>query len=580
LADPGAPQRRARDAYGGRSPFRGARAGPLLQRALPLTRDLPSYGPPRARSDLLAGLTVAALALPSAMAYAQLAGLPAVVGLYALLLPTVAYAFLGSSRQLIVGPEGSLAALVAASVLPLAAAGSAEAAELGATLALLCGGCFVVAWVLRLGWVADYLSRAVLVGYIHGVAVVLVVGQLGKLLGLDVDAIDPLPQLAEIAGEIGSANAATVAVSACALALLVTARLAAPRLPAALIVVVLGIVAANMLALDEHGVALVGHVPSGLPSVGLPSASAHDTLTLLPSAIGLFLVCFADGVLTARSYAGRHRQHVDAGRELLAVGAAQVAAGLSQGMPVGGSGSRTAVNDAMGARSQIAALIAAATVVVVVLFLTGPIADLPKATLGAAIVVAAAGLVEPATWRSLWQTDRAEVAIAAFTAGGVIGAGVLRAIVVAVLLSIIDVVRRSARPHDAVLGWDPKLGRYADVALHPRAEVIPGVVIYRLDDRLFFANASYVKGRVREALRGAPDAPHALVLDAEGVSHIDAAGLDALRDLVDELSEEGIAVALARAKSPLLARLDGAHVGPARLYPTVRAAVAAFTHAG
>jgi high affinity sulfate transporter 1 len=568
----------AEEAYAGRSPFRGAAAEPLLHRAVPLTRDLPSYGRPTARRDVLAGLTVAALALPSGMAYAQLAGLPAVAGLYALLLPSVAYALLGSSRQLIVGPEGSLAALVAASILPLAAASSPEAVELAAMLSLLCGACFVAAYLLRLGWIADYFSRPVLIGYIHGVAVVLIVGQLGKLLGLDIAALDPLPQLAEVVREIGGADLTTVAVGVGAVVALAVARLTVPKLPAALGVVVAGIALQELVGLGDHGVALVGAVPSGLPVPSLPSPGASDTLTLLPSALGLFLVCFADEVLTARSYAGRHGQHVDAGRELLAMGAAQAASGITKGMPVGGSGSRTAVNDAMGARSQVSSLVAAAAVLVVLLFLTGPIADLPKAVLGAAIVVAAAGLIEPATWRALWRADRAEVAIAAITAAGVIGVGVLQAIVVAVALSIVDVVRRSARPHDAVLGWVPKLGRYADVALHPRARVTPGVVIYRLDDRLFFANAGYVKGRVREALRGAPGPPPRwLVLDAEGMSHVDAAGLDALQALVGELREDGVAVAVARVKGPVRQRLDDAGataaIGSDNFFPTVRAAV-------
>lgn len=570
----------AAETYGGRSPFRGAAARPLWHRAIPLTRDLPAYGPPTARRDVLAGLTVAALALPSGMAYAQLAGLPAVVGLYALLLPSVAYALLGSSRLLIVGPEGSLAALVAASILPLAASGSAQAVELAAMLSLLTGACFAVAWLLRLGWVADYFSRPVLVGYIHGVAVVLVVGQLGKLLGLRIAAIDPLPQLAEVVRELGGADLTTVAVAAGALVVLVAARLTVPRLPAALAVVVAGIALEKLVGLGDHGVALVGPVPSGIPVPSLPSPAGSDTLTLLPSAVGLFLVCFADEVLTARSYAGRHGQHVDARRELLAMGAAQAAAGITKGMPVGGSGSRTAVNDAMGARSQVSGLVAAAAVVLVLLFLTGPIADLPSAVLGAAIVVAAAGLIEPSTWRALWRTDRVEVAIAAVTTLGVIGAGVLQAIVVAVALSIFDVVRRSARPHDAVLGWDAKLGRYADVAIHPRARVTPGVVVYRLDDRLFFANAGYIKGRVREALRGAPgEPPRWLVFDAEGVSHVDSAGLDMLQGLAGELRDEDVGVAIARLKAPVRQRLEEAGtagaIGEDRFFATVREAVAA-----
>jgi SulP family sulfate permease len=570
---------RADEAYRDRSPFQGAEDEPLLQRAVPLARDLPDYDVPSGRRDLLAGLTVAALALPSGMAYASLAGLSPVVGLYALLLPAIAYALLGSSRQLIVGPEGTLAALVAAAVLPRAAAGSAEAGELAALMSLIAGLCFLLARLARLGWLADYLSRPVLLGYIHGVAVVLVVGQLGKLLGLSIAATDPIPQLREVLRELGSASGTTIAVAAAALAILIGARLFAPRLPAALLVVLLAIGASELLNLGDHGVALVGSVPSGLPSFGLPTPGWDDARALLPSAVGLFLVCFADEVLTARSYAGRHHQHVDAGKELVATGAANIAAGLTQGMPVGGSGSRTAVNDAMGARSQVSAIVAAGAVLVVVLFLTGPIADLPKAVLGAAIVVAALGLVEPRQWAALWRTDRVEVGIAAVTVIGVIVTGVLQAILVAVALSIVDVVRRSARPHDAVLGYSERLGRYADVALHPGARVTPGVVVYRLDDRLFFANASYVKGRVREALRGAPTPPGLLVLDAEGMTHVDAAGAAALADLADALAADGVAVVIARVKGPVRERLDESGVtaalgGPGAYHPTVRAAVA------
>jgi sulfate permease, SulP family len=572
------------ETYAGRPPFRRAADEPLLSRALPVTRDLTHYRPPTGRTDLLAGMTVAALAIPSAMAYAELAGIPPVNGLYALLLPTVAYALLGSSRRLIIGPEGSLSALVAASVLALAASGSAEAAELAALMALMVGGFFALAWVARLGWLADYLSRPVLVGYIHGVAVVLVVGQLGKLLGLSIKATDPIPQLVEVVRELGDVNGATVIVSVCALAVLVPLRYLAPRVPAALLVVVAAIVADRLLHLGAHGVALVGDVPSGLPRLALPSPPLHDALTLLPAAAGLSLVAFADEILTARAYAGRHAEHVRVGSELLSMGAANAAAGITQGMPVGASGSRTAVNDAMGARSQVAGLLAAVAIVVVLLFLTGPIADLPKAVLGAAIVAAAIGLVEPAAWRSLWRTDRVEWTIAAVTAGGVVISGVLQAIVFAVGLSIVDVVRRSARPHDAVLGWVPSLRRWGSVATHRDAKVAPGVVVYRFDDRLFFANAGYFRARVREALDGAPSHPRWLVIDAEAIVHVDTAGLEALGELVRELRAEGIEVALARLKGFVREHLDDAGVteaiGAERLYPTVTAAVDACAARG
>jgi sulfate permease, SulP family len=568
--------------YRDESPFEPPGRPSLLARAVPVSTELRRYRPRTAQRDTLAALTVAALALPSAMAYAEVAGLSPVIGLYALLLPAVAYALLGTSRQLVIGPEGSLSALVAASVLGLAAAGSSEAAALAAMLALLVAACFVVARLARLGWIADYLSRPVLIGYIHGVAAVLIVGQLGKVLGLDIDAMDPLPQLVEVVREIGDISLQTLAVGAGALLVLLPLRFLAPRFPAPLVVVVAGIALSSLLALADHGVAVVGEIPAGLPSIGMPDAPLEDTLTLLPAALGLFLVTFADSILTARSYAGKHGQHVDAGQELLALGAANAAAGISQGFPVGASGSRTAVSDGVGVRTQLGAVIAAGVILVILLFLTEPIADLPKAVLGATIIAAAVGLVAPAEWRALRATDPVELAIAGVTTGGVLVAGVLEAIAFAVGLSIVDVARRSARPHDAVLGWVERLGRYADVSLHPSARVTPGAVVYRVDDRVFFANAGYVKGRVLEAVRGAPTPANRLVLDAGAITHIDSAGVAAIDELIDVLARDGITLAVARMKAPMRERFDAAGltaaIGSQRFYPTVRAAVDAFLH--
>lgn len=571
-------------AYEETSPFRAAEPEPLLTRAIPVSAQLPRYRGPSARRDLVAGVTVAALALPSAMAYAEVAGVSPVNGLYALLLPTVAYVLLGSSRQLIVGPEGSISTLVAVAVLPLAAAASSGAAELAAMLALLVAVCFALAWVLRLGWIADYFSRPVLIGYIHGVAVILVIGQLGKLLGLSIDARDPLPQLWEVVRELGGASGVTVAVAGAALAALFSLRVVMPRLPAALVVVVAAIVLSWLLELDAHGVAVVGAIPAGLPSFDLPTPAWRDVIQLVPAALGIFLVSFADEILTARSFAGKHNQHVRASQELLAMGAANAAAGLTQGFSVGASGSRTAVNDGMGARSQIAALVAAATVLLILLFLTEPVQYLPKAVLGAVIVFAAVGLVAPPAWRALAAVDPVEVAIAGVTTGCVIVFGVLEALAVAVGLSVIDTVRRSARPHDAVLGWVERLGRYGDVALHRTARVTPGVVVYRLDDRLFFANARYFKGRVREAVRAAPAAVSWLVFDAEAVTHADSTGLGALKQLTRDLRDDGITLVVARLRTRMeesfeLAGLTEA-IGREHFHPSVRAAVEACVDDG
>jgi high affinity sulfate transporter 1 len=565
-------------AYVDESPFRPAEQPPLLERAVPVSQELPRYRGVHARRDVLAGVTVAALALPSAMAYGELAGLSPVNGLYALLLPTVVYVLLGSSRQLVIGPEGSVSVLVAAAILPLAVAGSGEAVELAGALALLVAACFLLARALRLGWIADYLSRPVLVGYLHGVAVVLVISQLGKLLGLDVDARAPLPQLAEVLRELLDTSGATLLVGAAALAVLLPLRHVAPRIPAALFVVCGAIAISWWLELEERGVGVVGTLPSGLPSLDVPFPGVVDTVRLVPAAAGIFLVAFAHEILTARSFAGKHHQHVRAPQELLAMGAANFAAGLTQGLPVGASSSRTAVSDQMGVRTQLAGLAAVGSIVAVLLFLTEPIAYLPSAVLGAVIVSAALGLVDTRAWRALRDTDGVELTIAAVTTGGVVVVGVLEALVFAVGLSIVDVVRRSARPHDAVLGWVERLGRYGDVAVHPSAQVTPGVVVYRLDDRLFFANAGYVKGRVLEAVRGAPGPVHCVVFDAEAVTHVDATGLAALSDLHEALRRSGVVLAVAKAKTPLMERLEEAgftaELGEEHFYPTVRAAVA------
>jgi high affinity sulfate transporter 1 len=569
----------AEDAYGGAPPFAPRRREPFLQRLIPISEDIPRYRPSVGRRDLLAGLTVAALAIPSAMAYGEIAGLTPANGLYALLLPSIAYALLGSSKQLIIGPEGSIAALVGATIVGLAVAASPEAEELAGMLALLVGGCFLLAWVMRIGWVADYFSRPVLIGYIHGVAIVLIIGQLGKLLGLSIDASDPLPQLVEVLREMDSASVSTIAVSVAALALLLPLRYIAPRFPTALVVVVGGILVSVLLDFEDTSITLVGDVPAGLPNLAVPTPPAGDFTTLIPAAVGIFLVSFADAILTARSFAGARGSSVRASQEILAFAAANSAGGVTQAFPIGASGSRTAVNDSMGARTQVAAIIAAAVVLVILLFLTEPISYLPKAVLGAVIVSAAIGLADREAWRGIWTVNRAEAAIAGVTMVGVVAVGVLEALILAVVLTIVDAIRRSARPHDAVLGWVERQGRYADVAFHPSAQITPGVVVYRLDDRLFFANAHYTKGRVKEAIDASPTDVQWLVFDGEAMTHVDVTGLEELKALALDLRREGVTLVFARLKEGLRARFEDSGlteaVGEEHFYPTVRAAVQA-----
>ncbi len=561
---------------GDASPFQRPARRPFLQRLVPVSEHVPSYRGGTLRRDLLAGATVAALAVPAALAYSEIAGLSPVIGLYSLLLPAVAYTLFGSSRQLIVGPEGAISALVGAALIPLVA-DPEQRASLAALLALLVGGVFLGAWLARLGWIADYFSRPVLIGYLHGVAVVLIVGQLGKMLGLSINAETPPGQLIEVIREITDLSWSTLAVGLVSLAALLLARWLSPKLPGALIVVILAIVVSAAVGLADKGVAIVGHIPSGLPSIELPDLRPRDIFSLLPAALGIFFVGFSGQILAARSFAGRHQQHIHANTELVAMGAANLVAGISQGMPIAASDSRTAVNDQMGARTQISGLLAAGVIALVLLFLTGPIQYLPKATLGAVIVAAAVGLVEPDAWRGIARVSRVEVAIAAITMVGVIAVGVLQALLLAIALSVVDAVRRSADPHDAVLGYVERLDRYADVRVHPSARIVPGVLVYRLDDRLFFANTNYVQGRIREAVAGAPAPVHWLVFDAEALNHVDATGVRMLTEMIESLRKESITFVFARLHSPIHDDLAEAGVldlvGEEHVYPTVHAAV-------
>lgn len=565
-------------AYDGRRPFRSARKAPLSSRYLPLLSAIRGYSPGRLRTDTVAGITVAALALPSAMAYADIAGLPVTAGLYSLLLPLVVYAFLASTPWVVVGPEGTLALLVGAGLAPLAAAGSPEYAVLGSALAALVAGVYLAAFLIRLGWIADYFSQAVLVGYITGIAILLVLGQFGKLVGLSSDRDNAILAAGDIVSQLGEANAATVTLAVVSLGLLIGLRYLWPRFPAALVVVVLGIVVSWWLDLAGHGVSVAGPVPAGLPEFVVPKIGARDWVQLAGVAAGIFLVGFSDSILTARSFAAQRGETVDADQELLAFSAANAAAGITQGMPIGTSGSRTAVNLGAGATSQIVGLVGAFAILVVLLVLTEPIQYLPAASLGAIIVMAAVRLIDPDQWRALTRGDRAEVVIAAVTVLAVVNLGVLTALVVAVVLSLLDVVRRIARPNDAVLGWSTSEQRYADVSGADVA-VTPGTVVYRFSDRLFFANVHFFKRRVWAAVDAAPAPTRHVVLDMAGVPGVDSSAATGLRELHDGLLARNVDMRLARATDPLEAALGRfgliEMLGQDHLHSTVTAAVEA-----
>ncbi len=576
---PDVPLLPASGVYEGRSPFASSSKPPLASRYVPFVQSVRGYSVGRLRVDAVAGLTVAALALPASMAYAELAGLPVSAGLYTLLLPVLAYALLGSAPRVVVGPEGAVALLVASALAPLAAAGSAQYTALASALAIVVGGVFLVARLLRLGWVADYFSQSVLVGYITGVAIVMILGQLGKLTGISTGYDDAVRATVDILRHGGDVNPATLAVGGATLIVLLVLGHFLPRWPGALLVVVLGIAVSAVFDLASHGVSVTGSIPSGLPSFARPHLSGSQWLSLAGPAVAIFLVSFSDSILTARSFAARHGETVDADQELLTFSAASIAAGFTQGMPIGTSGSRTAVNDSMNATSQVSGLVGFGAIGIILLFLTGPIRYLPTAVLGAVIVFASLKLINPEQWRELSRSSRVEIGIAGITALVVVVIGVLPAIAVAVALSIIDVVRRTATPNDAVLGYAAVEDRYADLGTHPDAGVTPGVVVYRIQERLFFANAHFFKRRVWAAVDGAPRPVRHLVLDAAAIGGVDASAVVAVREVYAGLSSRNISFEIARATDELRVQLDDTGladlVGAGHFHATVSAAVEA-----
>lgn len=547
---------------------------------LPGAADLRRYDRRWLRADLVAGITVASIAIPQSLGMAELAGLPVVVGLYATLLPLVVYALFGSSRQLVVGPEGTLAALTAVTIAPLAAGDPARYAPLAALLAILVGGILILGGVLRLGFMAEFFSRPILLGYINGIALSIIAGQLPKLLGLDVEADDFFPSLAELVRELGDLHWPTFALGGSLLALLLVLRRVSPLVPAALVVVIGATALVSVFDLEEDGIAIVGEVDAGLPSVGLPDLGLGDVSDLLLAAVALALVSLADTIGTGRTFAQKNGYELDPNRELVGLGAAGVAAGLSQGFPISSSGSRTAASDAAGGKSQAVGLVAVLAVALILLFATGLLETLPTAALGAVVIAAALGLFDLAGFRALRRVRGSEVVLALVALLGVLVVGVLGGVAVAVGLSIGLYLYRAVRPHDALLGEVETVDGFHDVERFPTSQTRPGLLVYRFDAPIFFPNAEYFKSRVLALVDAADPPPRWLLLNAEAIVYLDSTAVDALARLHEQLSERGIVLAVARAKGPvrdLLQRTGlAASIGEEHMFPSVRAGVRAY----
>ena len=546
---------------------------------LPGLRNFAGYRRSWLRGDVVAGLTVAAYLVPQVMAYADLAGLPPVAGLWTALPALAIYALLGSSRQLSVGPESTTALLAAAAIMPLASGDPAKYAALSAGLAVLVGLFCLAAWAARIGFIADLLSRPVLVGYMAGVAVIMIGGQLRRTTGVPVHGTRLATQLRTFFGHLGDVQWSTVLLSVAVLAFLFAAQARFPQLPGPLLAVALAAAVVSAFGLKDHGLSVVGTVPNGLPTPHFPDLSASDLRDLLLPAAGIAVVGFTDNVLTGRAFGARVRYSVDATQELLALGVANIGTGLFRGFPVSSSGSRTALADAARGRTQMYSLVALA-MLVFVLLAGGPLlSNFPEAALGAIIIYAATRLIDVAEFRRIARFRRSEVVLSFTAFTGVLVLNILYGVLLAIGVSVAELLRRVARPHDAILGQVQGLAGMHDVDDYPMAHTIPGLVVYRYDSPLFFANADDFKRRALEAADSA-EKTRWFVLNVEANVEVDITGLDAVEWLRVELGHRGIVFAMARVKQDLLDDLEAYgladSIGGERLFPTLPTAVAAY----
>ena len=532
--------------------------------------------------DLVAGLVLTALLVPQGMAYAELAGLPPITGLYTSILCLVAYALFGPSRILVLGPDSSLGPMIAATILPLVAVGDPErAVALGSALALLVGAITAAAGIGRLGFVADLISKPTIIGYMNGLALTILVGQLPKLFGFSVDGNGFRSELRGFVQGVadGETVAAALAVGLAGLVVILALQRWAPRVPGVLLAVVLAIVASAVFDLVDHGVSVVGVLPQGFPPLTVPDIGLSDVGPLVGGALGIALVSLTDTISTASSFAARLGDEVDGQKEMIGIGAANLAAGFFQGFPVSTSGSRTAVAERAGAKTQVTGLVGAVAIVAVLLFFPGLLRDLPQPILAAVVIAASISLVDlPGTVR-LYRVRRTEflLSIAAFL--GVVLLGVLPGIAIAIALSIGNVFRRAWWPYQTVLGRVPGLPGFHDVRSYPEAEQLPSLVIFRFDAPLFFANSRTFREQVR-ALAAAEPRPSWIVIASEPITDVDTTAADMLRDLDEDINARGTSLVFAEMKDPVRRKIERYEltdtIDPRHFFPTVRAAVDAF----
>jgi sulfate permease, SulP family len=552
---------------------------------IPILEWLPSYDRRWLRGDIAAGIAVTALIVPKDLGYAGIAGVPLQNGLYAAAAGAIVYALLCTSRQISTGPSSSLAAVAGGAVVAVGIAGE-EAADLVAVITLVSGLLYLALALLRLGWIARFLSKAVITGFLAGAAVDVVIGELPKLTGTDADGKNAWRELGSWIGSLGDVHWATVVVGVLGLGLILGTRFLAPAVPGALVLVAAGIVASYAFDLEAHGVALVGDVPSGLPALDLPSLDlvADHVGTVAIAAIALLLIGFSQTAGDARAFAARHRYAIDLDQESVAQGAANVGAGVFQGMPVSTSLSASSLNESAGARTPLASLIAGALVLLTLIVLAPLFSELPKPVLAAVIIDAVVfGMIDVGELRRLRRVTPFDFWIAVAAIVGVLSSGVLAGVVIGIVLSLGWLVYVATTPPMPLLGRESGTQVFRDLHEHPGDETFPGVVVLRLDSGLFFATSQALEDRVRALAQDGARPLRAVVLDLEGVNFIDSQGAEQLTAILELVERDGGTLRLARVKPNVLAvlRADGFadRLGPDRIHGNVYRAVEAQLHA-
>ena len=554
-----------------------------IDRAVPGVGMLRTYRAGWLGKDVIAGLVLTALLVPQGMAYAELAGLPPITGLYTTVLCLLGYAAFGPSKVLVLGPDSSLGPMIAATVIPLVTANGdpGRAVAYASMLALMVGAITIAAGAFRLGFIADLLSKPTQIGYMNGLALTIVIGQLPKLFGFSVDGDGLIAEATEFAR--GVADGRTVPAALCVgvgcLAVILLLNRFLPRIPGVLVAVVLAIAAVTVFDLADRGVKLVGALPEGFPPFTIPTVPLSDLGLLFAGALGIALVSLTDTISTASAFAGRRGEDVDGNREMIGIGAANVAAGLFQGFPVSTSGSRTAVAEQNGARSQVTGLVGAGAVTLMLVFFPGLLRNLPQPTLAAIVIAASLSLADLSGLRRLWRQRRSDFALAMAAFLGVALLGVLPGIAIAVALSVLDVFRRVWRPYRAVLGRVDGLKGYHDVRRYPDAEQLTGLVLYRFSGPLIFANANTFRDKVLQ-LAGAEPRPTWILVAAEPITDVDTTAADMLEDLDVKLNAAGTSLVFAEMKTPVRLKVERYEltgvIEPAHFFGTIEEAVQAY----